>query len=56
MALALDAEMDAVSPARHALDPGRRFFTGLWSTALEPDELLTGVRVPGVDRTQPASP
>jgi carbon-monoxide dehydrogenase medium subunit len=44
--LALDAEMDARSPRGTRSVPAADFFTGLWSTALAPDELLTGVRVP----------
>jgi len=46
VALTLDAELDTVSPRGARSIPATSFFTGLWSTALEPDELLTGVRVP----------
>jgi aerobic carbon-monoxide dehydrogenase medium subunit len=46
VALTLDAELDTVSPRGARSIPAASFFTGLWSTALEPDELLTGVRVP----------
>jgi len=46
VALTLDAEMEAMSPRGTRSIPAADFFTGLWSTALEPDELLTGVRVP----------
>jgi carbon-monoxide dehydrogenase medium subunit len=46
VALTLDAEMDAVSPRGTRSIPAADLFTGLWSTSLEPDELLTGVRVP----------
>ncbi|MFZ0831613.1 MAG: xanthine dehydrogenase family protein subunit M [Mycobacterium sp.] len=46
VALALDAEMDAVSPSGQRQIPAAEFFTGLWETALEPDEILTGVRFP----------
>ncbi len=46
VALALDAEMEAVSPRGRRTIPAADFFTGLWSTALEPDELLTGVTLP----------
>jgi carbon-monoxide dehydrogenase medium subunit len=46
VALALDAEMEVVSPrGRRRLVAGD-FFTGFWSTALEPDELLVRVRFP----------
>jgi aerobic carbon-monoxide dehydrogenase medium subunit len=46
VALTLDAVMVVMSP------PGRReiaaadFFTGLWETTVQPDEVLTGVRFP----------
>jgi carbon-monoxide dehydrogenase medium subunit len=46
VALALDAEMEAVSPSGRRQIPAAEFFTGLWETALEPDEVLTGVRFP----------
>lgn len=46
VALTLDAEMDALSPRGTRSIPAASFFTGLWSTALEPDELLTGIRFP----------
>ena len=46
VALALDAEFEALSPRGERRIPAREFFTGLWSTALEPDELLTGVSFP----------
>nr|WP_238438208.1 FAD binding domain-containing protein [Frankia nepalensis] len=47
VALTLDAEIEAVSAAGgHRVIPAADFFTGLWSTALEPDELLVGVRFP----------
>ncbi len=44
IALALDAEFDVLSPAGARVVPAAEFFTGLWSTALEDDDLLTGVR------------
>jgi carbon-monoxide dehydrogenase medium subunit len=44
--LALDAEMEAASPSGRRQIPAAEFFTGLWETALEPDEVLTGVRFP----------
>jgi aerobic carbon-monoxide dehydrogenase medium subunit len=48
VALALDAEIETLSPRGQRSIPAADFFTGIWSTALEPDELLTGVtfRVP----------
>jgi aerobic carbon-monoxide dehydrogenase medium subunit len=46
VALALDAEMDAVSPSGRRQIPAANFFTGLWETALAADEVLTGVRFP----------
>ncbi|OHV48916.1 FAD binding domain-containing protein [Pseudofrankia sp. BMG5.36] len=47
VALALDAELEAFSAsAGRRVIPAAEFFTGLWSTALEPDELLVGVRFP----------
>jgi carbon-monoxide dehydrogenase medium subunit len=46
VALALDAEMEVLSPRGTRTIPAPEFFTGLWSTGLEPDELLTGVTFP----------
>jgi carbon-monoxide dehydrogenase medium subunit len=46
VALALDATIEAMSPRGHRTIPGTEFFTGIWSTALEPDEVLTGVAFP----------
>ena len=46
VALALDAEMDAVSPSGRRSIAAADFFTGLWETALQPDEVLVGVRFP----------
>ncbi len=46
VALALDAGFEALSPRGARTIAARDFFTGLWSTALEPDELLTGVTFP----------
>jgi carbon-monoxide dehydrogenase medium subunit len=46
VALALDAEMEVLSPRGTRTIPAAEFFTGLWSTGLEPDELLTGVTFP----------
>ena len=46
VALALDAEMDVVSPRGRRTVPAAEFFTGLWSTDLAPDELLAGTSFP----------
>ena len=44
--LALDAVIEALSPRGPRTIPASEFFTGIWETALEPDELLTGIRFP----------
>jgi carbon-monoxide dehydrogenase medium subunit len=46
LALALDAELEAASPRGRRTISAADFFTGLWSTALEPDEILVGVGFP----------
>ena len=46
VALALDAEMDVMSVRGRRTVPAADFFTGLWSTSLEPDELLLGIAFP----------
>jgi carbon-monoxide dehydrogenase medium subunit len=46
VAVALDAELEALSPRGTRRIPAGAFFTSLWGTALEPDELLTGVTFP----------
>ncbi|MEO3787359.1 xanthine dehydrogenase family protein subunit M [Actinocorallia sp. B10E7] len=46
VALALDAELETVSPRGWRTLPAAGFFTGMWSTALAPDELLTGITFP----------
>ncbi len=46
VALALDAEIEALSPRGKRRIPARSFFEDIWATALAPDELLTGVRFP----------
>jgi carbon-monoxide dehydrogenase medium subunit len=46
VAVALDAELEALSPRGTRRIPAAAFFTGLWGTALAPDELLTGVTFP----------
>ena len=44
--LALDAEIEAASVRGTRRIPAADFFLGVWSTALEPDELLTRILVP----------
>ena len=46
VALTLDAEIEALSPAGRRRIPAAEFFTGVWETALAPDEVLAGVRFP----------
>ncbi|BBY38067.1 carbon monoxide dehydrogenase [Mycobacterium mantenii] len=44
VAVALDAEMEAVSTRGSRRIPATDFFTGLWETSLQPAEILTAVR------------
>ena len=44
--LALDAEMEALSPRGRRRIRAADFFTGFWSTDLQPDELLVNIRFP----------
>lgn len=46
VALALDAELEVLSTAGRRTVPAADFFTGLWSTAVGDDELLTAVTFP----------
>ncbi|HUO39885.1 MAG TPA: xanthine dehydrogenase family protein subunit M [Mycobacterium sp.] len=46
VALALDAQMEAVGPTTRRSIDAAEFFTGVWDTALQPDEVLVGVRFP----------
>ena len=46
VALALDAVVRTQSPRGLRTIPAAEFFTGIWTTALEPDELLTAVEFP----------
>ncbi|MER5750115.1 xanthine dehydrogenase family protein subunit M [Streptomyces sp. NPDC002088] len=46
VALTLDAQMHAVSPRGRRTIPAARFLTGMWSTELADDELLTGIDIP----------
>jgi CO/xanthine dehydrogenase FAD-binding subunit len=46
VALALDASMEVVSPRGRRTIAAADFFDGLWSTSMEPDEILLGVSFP----------
>ncbi|MCX2928896.1 FAD binding domain-containing protein [Mycobacterium sp. CVI_P3] len=46
VALALDATMEAVSTSGRREIAAGEFFAGVWETAMEPDEVLVGVRFP----------
>ncbi|MCK0090365.1 xanthine dehydrogenase family protein subunit M [Rhodococcus sp. HNM0563] len=46
VAMTLDAEIEALSPRGNRTIAASDFFTGMWTTALETDELLTGVSFP----------
>lgn len=46
VALAMDADMTAVGPRGERRIPAAEFFQGPFTTALEPDEILTEVRFP----------
>jgi aerobic carbon-monoxide dehydrogenase medium subunit len=46
VAAAVDAEIEAHGPAGIRTIPAADFFAGTWTTALEPDEVLTAVRFP----------
>ncbi|WP_063058142.1 FAD binding domain-containing protein [Nocardia sienata] len=46
VALTLDARMHTLSPRGQRTIPAAKYFTGMWSTAMEADELLTGVTFP----------
>jgi aerobic carbon-monoxide dehydrogenase medium subunit len=52
VAVALDGRMHTLSPRGERTIPAAEFFTGIWSTALEPDELLTGVSFPAARERQ----
>ena len=49
VALALDAELVAAGPAGSRRIPASEFFRGPFTTALEPDEILTEIRLPRRD-------
>ncbi|MFI2332675.1 FAD binding domain-containing protein [Nocardia rhamnosiphila] len=46
VALTLDAQMHTLSPRGQRTIPAAEYFTGMWTTAMEYDELLTGVTFP----------
>jgi carbon-monoxide dehydrogenase medium subunit len=46
VALTLDASMEATSSKGRRQIPASEFFTGLWETALDDDEILVAVRFP----------
>ncbi|AFM19249.1 aerobic-type carbon monoxide dehydrogenase, middle subunit CoxM/CutM-like protein [Mycolicibacterium chubuense NBB4] len=46
VALTLDADIEATSARGTRRIPASEFFTGLWETALSPDEVLTAVAFP----------
>jgi aerobic carbon-monoxide dehydrogenase medium subunit len=46
VALALDAQMEAVSPRGVRDIPAKEFFTGLWENCMAADEILRAVRFP----------
>ncbi|MFI7671726.1 FAD binding domain-containing protein [Nocardia sp. NPDC049526] len=46
VALTLDAELEALSPRGRRTIAVAEFFTGMWSTGLAEDELLTGIVFP----------
>jgi carbon-monoxide dehydrogenase medium subunit len=52
VALALDATIEALSPRGQRTIRAAGFFTGIWTTALEPHELLTGVSFPSATEKQ----
>lgn len=44
--LALDAQIAVASKSGERVIPARSFFTGMFTTALRPDEIITEIRVP----------
>lgn len=46
VALALDAEMELTGGSGSRRVPASSFFTGMWETAIRPDEILTAVSFP----------
>jgi carbon-monoxide dehydrogenase medium subunit len=52
VALALDGRVETLSPRGRRTIAAGEFFTGIWTTALEQDELLTGVSFPAATGRQ----
>jgi carbon-monoxide dehydrogenase medium subunit len=50
--LVMEGVIEALSPRGTRTIPAAEFFTGIWETALEPDELLTGVSFPAAGQRQ----
>jgi carbon-monoxide dehydrogenase medium subunit len=46
VAVTLDAEMEAAGPERTRRIPAAKFFASTYTTTLEPDEVLTSLRIP----------
>jgi carbon-monoxide dehydrogenase medium subunit len=46
VALALDAELEVMSSAGRRTVPASQFFTGIWTTDLAAEEILTGISFP----------
>jgi carbon-monoxide dehydrogenase medium subunit len=46
VALALDATLDVSGPDGHRAVPASEFFTGTWTTTLQPADVLTAVHLP----------
>ncbi|MGK8506477.1 FAD binding domain-containing protein [Nocardia asiatica] len=46
VALTLDADIETLSPRGRRTIPASAFFTGMWTTDLEPDEMVTGIVFP----------
>ncbi|WP_280473930.1 FAD binding domain-containing protein [Nocardia asiatica] len=46
VALTLDAGIETLSPRGRRTIPASAFFTGMWTTDLEPDEMVTGIVFP----------
>jgi carbon-monoxide dehydrogenase medium subunit len=44
--LALDAEVEVIGPRGTRSIPAQEFFVGFYETALQPSEIVTGVRIP----------
>jgi carbon-monoxide dehydrogenase medium subunit len=55
VALALDAQLVARSPRGERVIAAQDFFVGFLTTALEPDELLVEIRVPGLPKPSGAA-